>query len=58
MIYRQRLQEAEKGSDMLATSLKSTNPTTIFMPDLFRGRPFPKDKDGDKEELGSFFSGV
>jgi len=28
------------------------------MPDVFRGKAFPKDKDGDKEELGKFFQGT
>ena len=28
------------------------------MPDFFRGKPFPKDKDGDKDEQQKFFAGV
>ena len=28
------------------------------MPDVFRGKAFPKDKDGNKEELGKFFQGT
>jgi hypothetical protein len=28
------------------------------MPDWFRGKAFPIDKDGDKEELGKFFQGT
>jgi dienelactone hydrolase len=28
------------------------------MPDVFRGKAFPKDKDGNKEELGRFFQGT
>jgi hypothetical protein len=28
------------------------------MPDFFRGKPFPKDKDGDKELLQKFFEGT
>ncbi|WWD19752.1 hypothetical protein CI109_104216 [Kwoniella shandongensis] len=28
------------------------------MPDVFRGKPFPKDKDGEKEELQKFFAGT
>jgi hypothetical protein len=30
----------------------------IFMPDWFRGKAFPIEKDGDKEELGKFFQGT
>jgi len=33
-----------------------TYPSQILMPDVFRGKPFPKDKDGDKEELAKFFA--
>jgi hypothetical protein len=28
------------------------------MPDVFRGKPFPPEKDGNKEELGKFFAGT
>jgi dienelactone hydrolase len=28
------------------------------MPDVFRGKAFPIDKDGNKEELGKFFQGT
>ena len=43
---------------MLAAHLTSTNATKIYMPDVFRGHPFPRDKDGDKDELSKFFSGT
>ncbi|ORY35779.1 dienelactone hydrolase [Naematelia encephala] len=48
----------KRGSDILATRLGLNTPTQIFMPDIFRGKPFPKDKDGDKEELSKFFAGT
>jgi len=28
------------------------------MPDVFRGHPFPPEKDGDKDELKKFFEGT
>jgi len=28
------------------------------MPDVFRGKAFPKGKDENKEELGKFFQGT
>ncbi|WVR00072.1 hypothetical protein IAU59_007214 [Kwoniella sp. CBS 9459] len=47
-----------QGSDMLATGLESTAPTKIFMPDVFKGQAFPKDKDNDPEAKKKFFSGL
>ncbi|WOO76984.1 putative AIM2 family protein [Vanrija pseudolonga] len=47
-----------RGSDLLVSNLQLTLPHKVFMPDLFRGKPFPPDKDGDKEELGKFFAGT
>ncbi|KAL1413288.1 hypothetical protein Q8F55_001044 [Vanrija albida] len=46
------------GSDLLVSNLQLTLPHKVFMPDLFRGKPFPPDKDGDREELGKFFAGT
>lgn len=42
----------------MAESLSSKHATRFYVPDFFRGQPFPMAKDGDKEELGKFFSGV
>ncbi|WVW86290.1 hypothetical protein I302_108332 [Kwoniella bestiolae CBS 10118] len=47
-----------QGSDLLASHLLDTSPTRIYMPDVFRGKPFPKDQDGDKDELKKFFAGT
>nr|XP_019010459.1 uncharacterized protein I206_04928 [Kwoniella pini CBS 10737]OCF49240.1 hypothetical protein I206_04928 [Kwoniella pini CBS 10737] len=47
-----------QGSDLLASHLLLTSPTKIYMPDVFKGKAFPKDRDGDKEELKKFFSGT
>ncbi|OWZ64214.1 hypothetical protein AYX14_06543 [Cryptococcus neoformans] len=45
-----------KGSDTLVSHLASTFPTKVLMPDVFKGKPFPADKDGDKETLQKFFA--
>nr|XP_019001294.1 uncharacterized protein I203_05999 [Kwoniella mangroviensis CBS 8507]OCF64755.1 hypothetical protein I203_05999 [Kwoniella mangroviensis CBS 8507] len=47
-----------RGSDLLASHLLLTSPTKIYMPDVFKGKPFPKDQDGNKEELKKFFAGT
>nr|XP_018261033.1 uncharacterized protein I303_06750 [Kwoniella dejecticola CBS 10117]OBR83191.1 hypothetical protein I303_06750 [Kwoniella dejecticola CBS 10117] len=47
-----------RGSDLLASHLLLTSPTKIYMPDVFKGNAFPKDEDGNKEELRKFFSGT
>ncbi|KAL7419172.1 hypothetical protein Q5752_006008 [Cryptotrichosporon argae] len=47
-----------RGSDILVDRLKHHSPTRVFMPDFFRGQPFPTDKDGDKDELKKFFGGT
>ncbi|RSH91368.1 hypothetical protein EHS25_009667 [Saitozyma podzolica] len=44
-----------RGQDILATNLGTTK---IYVPDVFRGHPFPKDRDGDKDELKKFFGGT
>ena len=47
-----------RGADLLASHLLLTRPTKLYTPDVFRGKPFPFEKDGDKEELGKFFAGT
>ncbi|TYJ54040.1 hypothetical protein B9479_005304 [Cryptococcus floricola] len=47
-----------QGSDTLVSHLSSTLPTKIHYVDVFKGKPFPAEKDGDKEELGKFFAGT
>lgn len=44
-----------QGSDLLVSHLLLTSPHKVFMPDVFRGHPFPPEKDGDKEALAKFF---
>lgn len=48
----------DQGVDSIPEDLQECAPVKVFMPDLFRGKPFPIDKDGDKEEQKKFFSGV
>ncbi|WVQ84576.1 hypothetical protein IAT38_006730 [Cryptococcus sp. DSM 104549] len=47
-----------QGSDILTGHLAKTFPTKVYMPDVFKGNAFPKDKDGDKDELSKFFAGT
>ncbi|ORX35390.1 hypothetical protein BD324DRAFT_582039, partial [Kockovaella imperatae] len=47
-----------RGADLLVSHLLLTRPTKIFMPDVYRGKPFPFEKDGDKDELQKFFAGT
>lgn len=56
MSWRQLL--TPQGSDLLVSHLESSNPTKVYMPDFFRGKPFPKDEDGNKELLQKFFAGT
>jgi len=48
----------QQGIDLLASHLLLTRPTKIFMPDVFKGKPYPPDKDGQKEVLQEFFAGT
>ncbi|CAK9785601.1 unnamed protein product [Cutaneotrichosporon oleaginosum] len=44
-----------RGWDLLANHLNLLIPHKLYAPDVFRGKPFPPDKDGDKDELKKFF---
>ncbi|WVN87541.1 uncharacterized protein L203_102724 [Cryptococcus depauperatus CBS 7841] len=45
-----------QGSDLLTSHLSATLPTRVLMPDVFKGHPFPADKDGDKKLLQEFLA--
>ena len=47
-----------QGSDLLTSHLAEKKPTKVYMPDLTRGKPFPKAEDGNKELLQKFFAGT
>ncbi|BEI89633.1 uncharacterized protein CcaverHIS019_0209950 [Cutaneotrichosporon cavernicola] len=44
-----------RGWDLLANHLTLTIPHKLYAPDVFRGKPFPPERDGDKELLKKFF---